>query len=125
MSTLYGVDTSAYMGMDPRSTVEEIFKLLAGAGEMEYHGERVSQLEHALQCAHLARNDSGSEEEIIAALLHDIGHIWPAEERQVTSVGVVRHDAIGAAILRDLGFSEAVAETVGGAREGQALPGGH
>ena len=100
--------------MDPRSTVEEILDLLGGAGEMEYHGERVSQLEHALQCAHLARIDGGSEEEIIAALLHDIGHIWPAEERRVTSVGVVRHDAIGAAVLRDLGFSEPVAEIVGG-----------
>lgn len=102
------------METDPRSTVDEILQLLAYAGETEYHGERVSQLEHALQCAHLARTAGGSEEEIIAALLHDIGHIWPVEERQVTSVGVVQHDAIGAAVLRQLGFSDAVAETVGG-----------
>ena len=102
------------MERDPRSTVDEILHLLACAGEMEYHGESVSQLEHALQCAHLARFAGGSDEEIIAALLHDIGHIWPVEERQVTSVGVVHHDAIGAAVLRALGFSETVAQTVGG-----------
>ena len=100
--------------MDPSSTVDEILQLLTDAGQTEYHGEQVSQLEHALQCAHLARVEDGSEEEIIAALLHDIGHIWPAEYRQVTSVGVVQHDAIGAKVLRQLGFSEAVAETVGG-----------
>ena len=102
------------MDVDPRATVDEILEFLSGAGEFEYHGERVSQLEHALQCAHLAQLNSGSEEEVIAALLHDIGHIWPVEEREVTSVGVVQHDAIGARVLRGLGFSEAVADIVGG-----------
>ena len=102
------------MPVDSQRAVDQIMELLDSAGGFEYHGERVSQLEHALQCAHLARTEGGSEEEIIAALLHDIGHIWPVEERQVTRVGVVQHDAIGAAVLRQLGFSEAVAETVGG-----------
>ena len=102
------------MDVDPRATVDDILEFLSGAGEFEYHGERVSQLEHALQCAHLAQLNSGSEEEVIAALLHDIGHIWPVEGREMTSVGVVQHDAIGARALRSLGFSEAVADIVGG-----------
>ena len=100
------------MAVNPRTVVDEILELLSGAGELEYHGERVSQLEHALQCAHLAQMEDGSEDEVLAALLHDIGHIWPVEEREMTSVGVVGHDAIGAQVLRRLGFSEAVAGIV-------------
>ena len=102
------------MAVDPRSTVEEVLRVLGSAGEMEYHGERVSQLEHALQCAQHGQNDDGTEDEVIAALLHDIGHIWPLEGRELTSVGVVDHDAIGGQVLRRLGFSEAVAEIVCG-----------
>lgn len=102
------------MSADPRATAAQVLDFLSTAGEVEYHGEQVSQLEHALQAAHLARKDGGSEEEVIAALLHDIGHIWPVEGRQATSVGVVAHDAIGAQVLRDLGFSYAVADIVSG-----------
>ena len=99
---------------DPHATAERILDFLSTEGEAEYHGERVSQLEHALQTAHMARQDGGSEEEVIAALLHDIGHMWPVEGRQITSVGVVAHDAIGAKILTDLGFAHAVADMVSG-----------
>ena len=102
------------MTADPAATADRVFELLTTAGEMEYHGERVSQLEHALQAAHLAGEDGGDEQEIIAALLHDIGHIWPAEDRQVTSVGVVEHDEVGAQALRELGFSDDIADIVSG-----------
>ena len=102
------------MTADPAATADRVFDLLTTAGEMEYHGERVSQLEHALQAAHLAGKDGGDEQEIIAALLHDIGHIWPAEDRQVTSVGVVEHDEVGAQALRELGFSDDIADIVSG-----------
>ena len=102
------------MTADPHATADRVLDFLSTAGEMEYHGERVSQLEHALQAANLAHEDGGSEEEVIAALLHDIGHILPVEGRQMTSVGVVAHDAIGAQALTDLGFSHAVADIVSG-----------
>ena len=102
------------MTADPQARADQVLDFLSTAGEMEYHGEQVSQLEHALQAAHLACEDDGSEEEVIAALLHDIGHIWPVEGRQATSVGVVAHDAIGARALTGLGFSCAVADIVSG-----------
>ena len=102
------------MTANPESTTDRLLDFLASAGEMEYHGEQVSQIEHALQAAHQARQDNGSDEEILAALLHDIGHMWPVEGRQVTNVGVVHHDAIGAQVLRDLGFSHVVADIVSG-----------
>ena len=102
------------MTADPAATTERVLDFLSTAGQAEYHGEKVSQLEHALQAANLARGDGGSEQEVIAALLHDLGHIWPVEGRQMTSVGVVGHDKIGAQALRDLGFSQDVADIVSG-----------
>ena len=102
------------MTTDPAATADRVLDLLSSAGQAEYHGEQVSQLEHALQAAHLAGEDDGDEQEIIAALLHDIGHIWPVEGRQVTSVGVVEHDEVGAQALRDLSFSDDVADIVSG-----------
>jgi len=44
-----------------------------GAGA--YFGERVSMTEHALQAAHFAQTASAPPELIVAALLHDIGHL--------------------------------------------------
>ena len=102
------------MTADPAATADRVLDFLSTAGQAEYHGERVSQLEHALQAAHNARQDDGTDQEIIAALLHDIGHIWPVEGRQMTSVGVVNHDRLGAQALRELGFSDDVAEIVSG-----------
>ena len=52
-----------------------ITRLLDGAQGHLYGGEAVTQLEHALQCAHLAQSESASSELITAALLHDLGHL--------------------------------------------------
>jgi predicted HD phosphohydrolase len=46
----------------------------------EAHGgqsddELVTQLEHALQCAALARRNRADDEVVLAALLHDVGHL--------------------------------------------------
>ena len=102
------------MTTDPQATADRVLDSLNTAGQAEYHGERVSQLEHALQAAHLARHDGGSVKEVIAALLHDIGHIWPVKGREMTGVGVVSHDAIGAQVITNLGFSFSVADIVSG-----------
>jgi len=55
--------------------VDEIMHLFAAKGSSEYGGERVSQLEHALQSAHLAQTENAPPNMIVAALLHDIGHL--------------------------------------------------
>lgn len=99
---------------NPGDVVDKILGLYRQAGDIEYHGEKVSQLEHALQTAQKAVDAGGREEEIIAALLHDIGHIWPDDDSVVTSVGVVEHGRIGSEVLSNLGFSEAVAQIVAG-----------
>src|SRR5204863_4106428 len=53
----------------------EICELLERRGGANYGGERVSQLEHALQCATLAEEAGADAALITAALLHDIGHL--------------------------------------------------
>ena len=98
----------------PEAIADRLLALYRDLGDAEYHGEAVSQLEHALQTAQLARAEGGSDEEVIAALLHDIGHIWPDDSSERTRVGVVRHEDLGAGTLRSLGFSEAVAAIVEG-----------
>ena len=99
---------------DSETVVEKLLELYRQAGNLEYHGEKVSQLEHALQTAQQAVDAGSTEEEIIAALLHDIGHIWPDDDSVVTGVGVVEHDRIGSEVLLGLGFSEGVAQIVAG-----------
>jgi predicted HD phosphohydrolase len=75
--------------------------LQRGAGR---HYDGVSQLDHALQCALLARRDRADDEVVLAALLHDIGHLagpdaWPvspgAEEDPVH-----HHGQRGAQLVR-------------------------
>jgi phosphonate degradation associated HDIG domain protein len=56
-------------------TIDEIEYLLLRKGARQYGREAVSQLDHALQCAHLAEVQGESQPIIAAALLHDVGHL--------------------------------------------------
>jgi gamma-butyrobetaine dioxygenase len=55
--------------------VDQIVDLFDTRGAAAYLGEPISQLEHALQAAHLAVQDASSDALVAAALLHDIGHL--------------------------------------------------
>jgi phosphonate degradation associated HDIG domain protein len=57
------------------SIVERIRATFAARGDEKYADEGVTQLQHALQCAELARQEAAGSQLIVAALLHDIGHI--------------------------------------------------
>ncbi|MDO9436387.1 HD domain-containing protein [Hydrogenophaga sp.] len=63
-------------------TLDDIVTLLATRGEAHYGNEAVSQLQHALQCAHLAENAGETAEVVVAALLHDLGHLLAAEQAE-------------------------------------------
>ncbi len=54
---------------------QQILDLFENNGSSMYGGEEVTQLEHALQCAELARIHYATDELVTAALLHDIGHL--------------------------------------------------
>jgi phosphonate degradation associated HDIG domain protein len=55
--------------------VEEILRLFQERGRDAYLGEPVSQAEHALQAAHLAEVAGAPDALVVAALLHDVGHL--------------------------------------------------
>jgi phosphonate degradation associated HDIG domain protein len=57
------------------SVTDEIFGIFQKGGASAYFGENVSMIEHALQAAHFAQAASASPALIVAALLHDIGHL--------------------------------------------------
>lgn len=63
------------VGIWQQRTVDEVITLFAERGASAYLGEPITQLEHALQAAHLAEQDHASRSLIAAALLHDIGHL--------------------------------------------------
>ncbi len=98
---------------------DEIMDLYKGYGGNEYAGEKVTQLEHMAQAAQLAEEQGYDEEVILAAFLHDIGHISEAarggngsSEHLMGSYGVRDHEELGADFLREKGFSKKVARLV-------------
>jgi phosphonate degradation associated HDIG domain protein len=88
------------------SSLEDIERLYAARGAASY-GEGVTQTEHAVQCAALAEADGAAPSLVIAALLHDIGHLLDREEDVVGSSIDHRHEISGAQALKSL-FDEAV-----------------
>jgi len=92
--------------------VDRLLGLMAVKGARQYGGERVSQCEHALQCASFAASDGASAALVAAALLHDIGHLLHEEGEQPALRGVDdKHEEIGAGHLLPA-FGPAVAEPV-------------
>jgi len=62
----------ATMTEDP---VAVIVRLFAEQGDSEYGGEVVTQREHALQAVACALRDDAADALVVAALLHDLGHM--------------------------------------------------
>jgi predicted HD phosphohydrolase len=60
------------------TTSDEVLSIYARCGSAAYFGEAVSMTEHALQAAYFARAADASDALVIAALLHDIGHLIEA-----------------------------------------------
>jgi predicted HD phosphohydrolase len=70
--------------------------LLVKRGAMRWDDEAVTALDHALQCAARARAVGAADEVVLAALLHDVGHlITDVEESPLT-----HHGLWGARFLR-------------------------
>jgi predicted HD phosphohydrolase len=96
----------------PAST-SDLFDLYESRGHEPY-GETITQIEHALQCAALARDERASDAMIVAALFHDVGHLVVAmQNRPDFALDEVDddHEAIGARVLSPL-FGPGVAQPV-------------
>ncbi len=83
-------------------------------GGEEYAGEKVTQLEHMVQSAQLAEEQGYDEEVILAAFLHDIGHICEAGhgDNEMDGFGIKDHEEIGADYLKQKGFSKKIVRLV-------------
>jgi phosphonate degradation associated HDIG domain protein len=90
----------------------KILELFEKNGGSMYGGEAVTQLEHALQCATLARNNQASDELITASLLHDIGHLLHDLPDEASDNGIDDiHEELAAKYLATY-FKESVVEPV-------------
>jgi phosphonate degradation associated HDIG domain protein len=96
--------------MSELSSLEDIERLYAARGGLTY-GEGVTQIEHALQCAALAEADGAAPSLVVAALLHDVGHLFVREEDVVQFKYDDLHQVAGARALSGL-FGEAVCEPI-------------
>ncbi|SME88485.1 phosphonate degradation operons associated HDIG domain protein [Tistlia consotensis] len=91
--------------------IETLFGLFDAKGAESY-GESVTQIEHALQCAHLAEAEGASGALVTAALLHDVGHLLHRDTRAAYERAVDdRHEALAAKALAGL-FGPEVCEPI-------------
>jgi len=93
---------------------DEIMEYYQQHGGEEYAGEKVSQLEHMAQAAQLAEEQGFDEEVILAAFLHDIGHICEDGhgDNEMDGFGIKDHEEIGAEFLSKKGFSKRLTRLV-------------
>jgi phosphonate degradation associated HDIG domain protein len=90
----------------------DIEKLFRDHGHIEYSGEGVTQLQHALQTARLAEGEKAGDLLVTAALLHDLGHILNVQGETPTARGIDdQHQYYAIPFLRPL-FPPAVIEPI-------------
>lgn len=84
-------------------SLADIEQLFVERGSAQYSGEPVSQLEHALQSAHLAEQAQADDELVTAALLHDLGHLLADQGETPTLRGIDDlHQFVALPFLRGL-----------------------
>jgi len=94
-----------------RQLVEELFAFVEERGQSHYD-EDVTQVEHALQCAELARQRGLGDEAVTAALLHDVGHLlYDEHDAGDFPERDQNHEEIGADLLADY-FPPTVTEPI-------------
>ena len=94
-------------------SVDEVVDLYSRWGNDNYD-EDITQLSHAVQCASLAKASGASDELVVAALLHDIGHLIDLDTSGAHEGSLatdLKHEAVGAQALAKL-FSAAVTAPV-------------
>jgi phosphonate degradation associated HDIG domain protein len=90
------------------ATIFDLFERMGG----DHYGEAVTQLDHALQTAHHAREAGETNALVAAALLHDIGHLLQKHGQDAADRGIdAVHERIGAAWLAQA-FAPEVSEPV-------------
>lgn len=79
------------------AAVDGILDLFRRRGDGSYFGEPVTQTQHALQCAWHAARAGAPPALVVAALLHDVGHLLHGGGEDIADRGIdARHETIGA-----------------------------
>lgn len=92
-----------------QAVLDRILDLFNQHGGSQYGGEAVTQREHALQGALLARQAGLDAPAVVAALLHDIGHLLHHLPDDAPEQGIDdHHEDLGAAWLEKYLIPEAV-----------------
>src|ERR1043165_6110912 len=86
----------------------EIIDLYRKKGGNNYAGEEITQLEHACQTAQLAAEDHQKPEVILAAFLHDLGHLLEEESgaEEMDGFGIKDHKNLNTNYLKAKGFPD-------------------
>ncbi|QDT32449.1 phosphonate degradation HD-domain oxygenase [Thalassoglobus polymorphus] len=93
-------------------TTHKLLELFEKHGNSQYGGEDVTQLDHALQAATLAEKEGASPELIVAALLHDVGHLLHNLPENAPDQGIDdHHESLGYRFACQL-FPESVTEPI-------------
>lgn len=89
------------------ATLDELFALYERYGA-EAYGEEVTQTEHMVQSAQLAEREGYYDEVVLAAFLHDIGHLYASATADTSAgaYGATEHAQLGSGYLRQRGFSD-------------------
>jgi phosphonate degradation associated HDIG domain protein len=91
---------------------QSILDLYHAKGDLQYSGEPITQLEHAWQCGHLAKEAFASPHLQLAAWLHDIGHLLSKLEGTPSLDGLDdKHEHIASQYLKSL-FPESVHQPI-------------
>jgi [1-hydroxy-2-(trimethylamino)ethyl]phosphonate dioxygenase len=94
------------------TVTDEILAIFQRHGSSAYFGESVSMTEHALQAAYFARTAAAAPALIVAALLHDIGHLVDDVPSDIADWTVdAHHEQVGSRWLAER-FGPEVSEPV-------------
>jgi phosphonate degradation associated HDIG domain protein len=94
------------------SLTDEILAIYDSRGVQAYFGERVSMTEHGLQAAHFAELEGAPEPLVLAALLHDIGHLIEPQPDALEDWTLDAHHELSGARWLARHFDAAISEPV-------------
>ena len=91
---------------------EQLWAIYSSRGAGAYFGEVVTTLEHSLQAAYFAQESHAADALVLAALLHDIGHLIDSAPPELADwKSDARHEVSGSAWLAQR-FGPEVSEPV-------------
>ena len=84
------------------TVADEILEIYARRGILAYFGESVSMTQHALQAAYFAQRAAAPPPLVVAALLHDVGHlVMDVPDDLADWIEDARHEDIGCGWLAE------------------------